>query len=341
MTALERYARLAGPGVWRAGPQAQRRDVTVSLGDATLVIRDARSDHALSHWALPAVQRLDKGHVPALFAPSSDPQGEVLELEEPLLIEALETIRAAMGPRPPARWLRWATIGVLAALVALGAMVLPGVLVERTAAIVPPAARAQIGRDALDGLTLSSTRERVCAGAEGRQALALLRDRILGSDWRLVVVAGVPGFQAAHLPGRLIVLGDELVARLDSGEALAGWILAEAQALEARDPLLDALDHAGLRATATLLTTGSLPEHALDGYAALRFARPAARPDPQALGAALDALGIAPTAYALSLGEADAVLVQALADRPAAASRADGRILTDGEWLTVQAICLQ
>lgn len=339
MTALEKYARLAGSGVWRAGPEAQRRDVVVSLGESSLVISDARSGQALAHWALTAIQRRNRAQLPAVFAPGSEPDGEVLVLDEPLLIEALETIREAMGPKPPARWLRWALVGGVAALLVAGAVVLPGVLVERTAALVPPAARAQIGRDALDGLTLSPAAERVCAGADGRQALALLRDRVLGSDWRVVVVAGLPGFQAAHLPGQLVVLGDDLVSRLDSGEALAGWILAEAQAAAQVDPLLDALAHAGVRATATLLTTGALPEHTLDAYARLRFARPPAVPEAEPLGQALDALGISPTAYVLSLAGAEPALAQALADRPATAERAAGRILTDGEWLTVQAIC--
>jgi hypothetical protein len=34
-------------------------------------------------------------------------------------------------------------------------------------------------------------------------------------------------------------------------------------------------------------------------------------------------------------------LMQTLADRPVSTARSAGRILTDGEWLTVQAICLQ
>lgn len=341
MTALEKYARLEGPGVWRAGPDAQRRDVVVSLGEASLVLVDPRSSKAIAHWSLPAIHRLNRGTSPALFAPAPDNNGETLELEDPLLIESLDTIREALGPRPPRRWLRFAMLASVAALAVAGAMILPGVLIDRTAAIVPEATRTSIGREALEDLTLSATSQRLCTNPEGRQALTVLRNRVLGSDWRVMVVAGIPGFQAAHLPGRLIVLGDDLVSRLDSGEALAGWILAEAQAHEAEDPLLDALRHAGTRATATLLTTGALPESALHGYATRRFLRSPAEPSAEALGAALDDLGIAPTAYALSLGAGQMGLMQALADRPVSAARGAGRILTDGEWLTVQAICLQ
>ena len=58
MTALPEYQRLECSGLWRDGPGAQRREVIVAFGDATLVIADARSDRALAHWSLPAVLRL-------------------------------------------------------------------------------------------------------------------------------------------------------------------------------------------------------------------------------------------------------------------------------------------
>jgi len=338
MTALEKYARLIGSGVWRAGPEEQRRDVVVSLGDSSLVISDSKSGQALSHWSLPAVVRLSRGARPAIYAPLSDGETETLELDDALMIEALETIRAALSPKPPLRWLRRGMMAGVVALLVAGAMWLPGVLVVRTAAIVPSAGRVQIGREALDGLFESATTERICADPEGRQALATLRNRVLGGDWRVVVVAGVPGAEAAHLPGRLIVLGDALVSRLDSPEALAGWLLAEAQARAVTDPLLDALDFAGTRATLTLLTTGTLPEGALRGYARHRLTRPPALPEAESLGAFLDGLGISPLPYALSLPSGRQALAQALADRPAQ-PRAPERLLSDGEWLTLQAIC--
>lgn len=338
MTALEKYARLEGPGVWRASPDTQRRDVVVSLGDASLILADARSGAVVSHWSLPAVQRLNRGHKPALYAPGPDADGETLELDDTTLIEALETIRAALMPKPPLRRLRWALAGLTSVAVVAAALWLPGVLVERTAALVPPAMRTQIGREALDGVFLSAAGERQCAEPHGRQALATLRGRILGNDWRISVIAGMPRLVSAHLPGRLIVLGSDLVERLDSPEALTGWILAEALAVEARDPLLDALQFAGTRATLALLTTGTLPDDALTGYAQVRFARPVRYPDAAALGARLEVLGVAPTAYALSLPPEAAPLAEALADRPSAL-RGGERLLSDGEWLTLQAIC--
>lgn len=42
MTALREYDRLEATGLWRPGPEEQRREVVVSIGEATLVITDMR-----------------------------------------------------------------------------------------------------------------------------------------------------------------------------------------------------------------------------------------------------------------------------------------------------------
>ncbi|WP_417589429.1 hypothetical protein [Pararhodobacter oceanensis] len=339
MTALDKYTRLEGSGIWRAAPEEQRRDVVVSLGNASLVIADARSEIVLSHWSLPAVQRMNRGNNPAIFAPAEDHDGETLELDDATLIEALETIRAALAPRQPLRWLRMALVAATVLLFAIGAYWLPGVVVSRTTEIVPPAMRAQIGRTALDSLFLGASGERICADPEGRQVLATLRNRVLGAGWQVSVVGGVPGLEVAHLPGQIMVIGADLLERLDSAEALTGWMLGEALALQAHDPLSEALHYAGLRATLGLMTTGALPEGSLAGYAAQLFAQPVVFPQAEALGLRLDALGQAPTAYALSLPEAQAGLAQALADRIGSRATRAPRLLSDGEWLTLQQIC--
>lgn len=343
MTALNRYARLEGPGLWRKGREAQRRDVVVALGKASLTLSDSRSGAVLAHWSLPAVVCLNPGTRPALYAPDADTgaDGETLELDDETLVEALDTIRSALNPPQRARRLRRALAAAVLVLAALaGWLWFPPMLSNHAASIVPQAGRAQIGRAALDGLPASVPQARVCTNAAGRQALTTLRARILGSGYRASVIAGVPGFESAHLPGQMILLGEALLLRLDSPEALAGHLLAEALALEAEDPLRDVLAFAGTSATITLLRTGHLPDRALDGYVAGRVSLPPATPEPEALGARLAALGLSPAPYALSLPESASPLAEALADLP----RPDhdepaGRLLSDGEWLTLQGIC--
>ena len=97
MTALEKYSKLEGIGLWVGSAEDQRREVVVSFGDATLVISDSRSQQVLSHWSLPAVTRLNPGKRPALFSPDGDPE-EVLELDDAWLIDALKELHAALAP---------------------------------------------------------------------------------------------------------------------------------------------------------------------------------------------------------------------------------------------------
>ena len=72
MTALSKYARLEATGLWRAGPDEQRREVIVSIGDATLVISNLK-DQALAHWSLAAVDRKTACYLPPRRRPLRDP----------------------------------------------------------------------------------------------------------------------------------------------------------------------------------------------------------------------------------------------------------------------------
>ncbi len=370
-TALTRYRRLESEGIWRPEAGAQRRDVVVVLGDASLTLLDGRTEQVLAHWSLPAIRRLNPGQVPALLVPGLEDDrptaqtaaaqaeaaqdGETLELTDPLLIEALEAIDRVLRPPPRRHRLRLAVgLGSALLVVLAGALWLPAALADHTARIVPQASRAQIARAVTDSLPASIDGARVCAYPGGRQALTTLRVRVLGSGYRVMAVSGLPaGFEAAHLPGRVILLGEALLNRLDTPEALAGYLLAESTQAATQDPLRDVLNHAGLRATLSLLATGHLPAGALEGYAARRLSLPAASPDLQALAAAMAALGLAPDAYIAARGGAADALPAAMAEVMAEATTAReanpealpsgtepmGRLLGDGEWLMLQAVC--
>ena len=97
MTALTEFARLESGGLWRAAPNDQRREVTVSLGNATLVISDS-AERPLAHWSLPAIERMNVGERPALFTPASDGT-ETLEISDDLMIDAMEKIRKTVNRR--------------------------------------------------------------------------------------------------------------------------------------------------------------------------------------------------------------------------------------------------
>ena len=71
MTALDKYDRLEATGLWRATPDDQRREVVVSLGDASLTMSDL-NDCPLAHWSVAAIARANPGAMPALSAPTGN-----------------------------------------------------------------------------------------------------------------------------------------------------------------------------------------------------------------------------------------------------------------------------
>ena len=79
-TALAQYQRLESTGLWRETPEAQRRELIVRMGEATLILSDPRSGAVVTHWSLPAVERLNPGVTPALFSPGED-AAETIEIE--------------------------------------------------------------------------------------------------------------------------------------------------------------------------------------------------------------------------------------------------------------------
>jgi hypothetical protein len=328
MTALTKYVRLEAPGLWRADAGAQRREVVVQLGDASLTLLDLRSGRALSHWSLPAVVRLNPGDLPARYAPAPGGAGEALELDEPAMIEALETVRGAIeAARPHPGRLRLAILAAsVAALAALVALWLPAALARHAAAVLPPATRAEIGRIAL--ADLARVTGAPCTAPAGLRAARRLGERLFGPQGGEVVVVreGIGG--ALELPGGILVLDLRTIMATDSPDVAAAHLLAARLRAEAVDPLLPVLRWSGLAAMLRLLATGGLPRPAVEGYGAHRL-RAGQAPLPAAqLAARAQAVGLDLGPYARTL--ALEVAQPDLAPRP---------VLSDADWISLQAIC--
>jgi hypothetical protein len=338
MTALKKYQRLECSGLWRESPQDQRREVLVRFGEATLILSDPRSGEAISHWSLPAVERIAKGQEPPVFAPGADTD-ESLELTDPDMIAALDAVRSAViaATARPGR-LRGLILGATAlAVVALALLWVPGALVTHTASVVPPAQRAEIGQRALDDLARVTGAP--CDNQLGLQALAGLAERVFGPvDTPILYVMPEGVEQPLHLPGDVIILPRRLAEQANGPEALAGAALVERLRSRAADPIVPLLRHAGLRASFELLTTAELSDAAIQGYgeAALR-ASPVALPD-ATLIEAFTAAQVPATPFALAVdpdGKTTAGLVsgdpyQGLAPSP---------LIPDEDWVALQGIC--
>lgn len=338
MTALRKYQRLECGGLWRETPQDQRREVLVRFGDATLVLSDPKSGAAVSHWSLPAIERVNKGQEPAIFAPGTDAH-ESLELDDPDMIAALGTVRQAVqaATAKPGRLRGVLLAGSAAAVVLAAVLWLPGALVSHTASVVPPAQRADIGQRALDDL-IRVTGE-PCKDQLGLQALAALSERVFGPvDTPILYVMPEGVEQPLHLPGDVIILPRKLIEQANGPEAAAGVALVERLRMKAEDPIVPLLQYAGLRATFELLTTASLPDTALNGYGeAMLRATPVALPD-AALLAAFEAAQIPATPYALAI-DPDGKATADLATNDPYKGLAPSPLIPDDSWVALQGIC--
>ena len=336
MTALKEFERLECTALWRPSAEAQRRDVIVSLGDATLTIADG-AGRALAHWSLPAVRRLNPGSRPALFAPDAD-SGETLEIDDALMIDAMMRVRRAIERRRPrpGRLRLLLLVVALAALTALAAFWLPGAMIAYTASVVPAGQRAEIGGQLLAGIRRIAGEP--CDDPLGLQALDKLQARLFGAQAGRIVVLPGGGKLAAHLPGHIILLRRDLVEDYDTPEVAAGFALVEDLRLRAQDPLRRLLAEAGLGAAFRLLTTGQITGATLTRHAETLMLSPS-HPVPTGeiiAGFAQARLPLGPYARALDVtGETTLELIEA----DALLEQDSTPVLADDDWVSLQGIC--
>ncbi|MDD9718463.1 hypothetical protein PVW48_17000 [Dinoroseobacter sp. PD6] len=336
MTALKDYIRLESTGLWRADEAAQRRDVYVFVGTASLVIAD-KTEAPLSHWSLPAIERRNPGVRPALFAPGPD-EDETLEIEDTDMIEAIERVQRAVKraePRP-GRLRLLSAAGAALLVLAAGAFWLPDAIKDHATSVVPVAQRAAIGAQALGALEQMTGP--ACTTPEGRRVLAQLTRRVASPDAPRVHVVRSGVETSLLLPGPLVVLGRSVIEDHETADVAAGALLSELARAELHDPLRDMLDVMGTTTTLRFLTTGKLPDRALQAYA-----RHALRTPPEAIpeAALLDRFArarVATTPYARALdvtGETTLGLIEADPYRDAASPV----VLDDNAWVVLQALC--
>lgn len=338
MTVLSQFDRLEAPGLWRASPEAQRQNVIVSIGDATLTVTDP-SERVLSHWSLPALHRLNPGKRPALYAPTADGDaGETLEIEDTDMIAAIETVRAAIDRgRPRAGRLRLVlTLGLLALTGTLAVTWLPDALVRQTVSVLPEVTRGAVGQKLLTRVRRVAGAP--CAAPAGRAALAKLARRVLGVGAGRVVVLSAGVTHADHLPGGIVMLNRALVEDYEEPDVAAGFILAESLRARRADPMLALLEHAGTLATAKLLTTGKIDEAVLDSYAEVLLTTPPAPLPDEALLARFAEAGLRSTPYAFALDQTGETVLGLIEADPVPVAEA-APLLPDSDWISLQGIC--
>ena len=337
MTALREYERLESGGIWRADADAQRRDVTVSFGNATLVITDG-AGRPLTHWSLAAIHRQNPHERPAIFAPGEDAE-EALEIDDDLMIGAIEKVRKTLAKQRPQRGKlrQMITLGILAGTTALAVFWLPDALTRQTVSVVPMVKRTEIGATVL-GHVQRLTGPR-CRNEEGSAALDQLHKRLFGNDaaGQIVVLPKLTQGSFA-LAGRIILLDRRVIENADDPAVPAGYIVAAAAARQATDPLAAVLQAVGLGKTVGLLTTGDLPSDSLIDFARqvteAEPAFPATKPMIEAFQAAQ--IPTSPFAYAR---DATGLRTQDLIARDPYAERDEPEIMSDADWVRLKGIC--
>lgn len=335
MTALKQYQRIEATGLWRPSPDMQRREVVVSIGEATLTISDF-NDQALTHWSLAALERQNPGGFPAVFSPDGDPD-ETLELaeSETTMIEAIDRLQRAIDrSRPHPGRLRWLSVGgVIAAVVALLLFWLPVALQSHVVSVVPEIKRQDIGDAILHRIERVSGR--ACASEDAKASLEHLASRT-GVRQIVILPAGVQ--DSLSLPGGTVLLSRALVEDHEDPAVAAGYVIAERARAEAQDPLDDLLDRTGPTAAFRLLTTGELTSEIVDSYTEQVLSEPRPSLTDQHLLAvfAQAALPSTPYAYARDItGETVLGLIEA----DPMAGRSLEQVLPDRDWVRLQNIC--
>lgn len=338
MTALVKFQRLEAQGSWRAAPGAPLREVIVSLGEATLVLSDPRTDRPLSHWSLPAVVQVNPGASPALYAPGPEGTDETVEIDDPLMIDAISRVQGAVASHRAHSGRLRGVLLVLAILAVLGGLAfwLPGALVAHAARISPPAQARDIGMAIL--ADLETRTGQVCTRASGQAVMDHLTLHLLGPGAVVRVVPGPLG-GARRLPGDLYVIGSDLLRAAPGPEAAAAHLVSARLAAEEPALKASALRHAGATASLRLMTLGHLPRNAMAGYGEAMLMQPVPRPADSELLAALAERGIPAEPYARSIDPTGQTVLPLIEGDPFRTGPPARPLLTDEQWLALQQIC--
>ena len=341
MTAVDKYQRLECDGLWRSDAAAQLREVVVGLRDATLLLADPRSGMALTHWSLPAVERINPGELPALFTAGRLDDGEpaeTLEVNDPDMIAALDMVRVTLVRRRPrpGRLRGVMMVAVLTAILCFSVLWLPGAMIRHTASVLPPATRVLIGKMALQDMARVTGSP--CGTALGRRASAALALGLssLGVVEIVVVRDGVD--TVLGLPGGLIVVSRKLIEMTEDPEVLAGYVIAETLRAETQDPVIPILGHAGLMATFGLLTSGELSPGAVALLSENLLNSPPAPLDHERLLDRFRKVNLSPAAYARTI-DPSGETVLALIEGDPFKGQSPVTILGDNDWVSLQGIC--
>jgi hypothetical protein len=336
MTALNDYIRLESTGLWRSASDAQRLNVYVFVRHASLVIAN-KAEEPLAHWSLPAIERLNPGQRPALFAPAPDAT-ETLEIEDPDMIAAIETVQKAVrkSEPKPGRLRLWITGAVIVVIAGLALFWLPGAVQRHTLQVTPEAQRDRLGNQILEAMTRLTGAP--CGASPGLDQLSRFAENLPGGADITVDVVRQGVAHSILLPGKRILLDRTVIEDHESADVAAGFILEELARAQVIDPLAPLLESLGPIGNLRLLATGEITGQALAEFAelTLRSKRPA--PESSRLISYFEAARVPSSPYALALDPTGETTLELIEANPFPGG-GTSPVLDDNAWVDLQSLC--
>lgn len=324
MTALPEYARLETTGLWADAPNAQRREVVVSFGDATLVLSD-KNDRPLAHWSLAALVTVHKSPAKTIYSPLDDGL-ETLEIDDATMNEAITKIKAKYrrGGATPGLVRRLISSVVLLAFFAVLAW-FPHALSNYATSITPDTAAQRMGAQML------TLRSKNCTARGANRVLQSLAAKYGDGEVRRISVTDLGTQNSARLPGGVVLIDAALIESQNGPEALVGHILYQRQLEAERPALYDLFRYAGFFQTIAFLTGSQIDAVILKGFA--NRARSQAEPDTEALIDLFKLHDLSPLPFARTHPPLQAALASVDIS-------STGPVLSDNQWAVLEGVCL-
>ena len=334
MTALKKYDRLECTGLWRSHLTAQKREVVLSFGKATLVLTDTQN-RALSHWSLAAVE-VQKGKMgQATLRPGLDAE-ESIEITDKVMLEALLKVKKEISQtRPHPGKLRLIIGIVILATISLGTIFFgPQAFVSYASKVLPDAKLLQL-TEAL-GERIGQLAGPYCKNPEGNIAAQKLTKRLKSKNLRQISVLPGRRDKAIVIPGGMVILFENMINTTNNPEVTAGYILSALADYEYEEPVQLHLSKVGFPVSLGLIMSNQLSKPQIDKLAKNALAL---LPNPASNKTLLDSFRtakVSSTPFARMLNNEASVYLISNDPFP---KKSPNLILPDGAWLGIQSIC--
>lgn len=336
MTALNEYERLECTGLWKESFTSQRQEVLILFGENSLILRNS-AGMAVSHWSLPAIQRINKLEHPALYRPGKE-SVETLEIDDRIMIDAISKITKIIDQRRPkhGKIRMYILVSIIIFLLTFSIIWIPQRLVEHTLAVTLETNKLALGRSLLKEISkLSGT---PCKSKLGDAALINLKKRLLGESNHTLVIVPDSRKKVFSLPGNIHVIDKTVLEDHDTPEVAAGYIYSAIARTENSQPFESFIRTARTSTILRFLITSKIKDDVLQKYAEKMLIHPNLKVKyPYLLKKFQNKIvSTKPFAYAIDVtGDTTSLLI----DGDPYLGKSPPLLIPDSMWLSLQKIC--